>query len=192
MQWLETKLIPNLPPNGLIVMDNASYHSAQINKPPTQATRKDSIIKWLQMQRIPITSDMRKAELLELVKAKQHTKIYYVDELLKEHGHTVVRLPPYHCELNPIENVWSIMKHKVAMRNVEQKNANIEAFIQEAVAEITPNYWQKYCDNARKIREEFWEKDGLLDDVLEEMTFTVNRDSSSEESIYSSSTDDEC
>jgi hypothetical protein len=28
---------------------------------------------------------------------------YAVDEMAKAHGHTVLRLPPYHCVFNPIE-----------------------------------------------------------------------------------------
>ncbi|CAH4030644.1 unnamed protein product [Pieris brassicae] len=30
----------------------------------------------------------------------------------------VLRLPPYHCDLNPSEMVWASMKRKVAMVNI--------------------------------------------------------------------------
>lgn len=30
----------------------------------------------------------------------------------------VVRLPTYHCDLNPIELIWGIAKHKIASVNV--------------------------------------------------------------------------
>lgn len=65
------------------------------------------------------------------------TKTYYVDELLKQHGHIVLRLPPYHCELNPIEQIWSITKHKLACDNVQQSTANIEQLVRKACSEIT-------------------------------------------------------
>lgn len=29
--------------------------------------------------------------------------MYVIDELAKSYNYTVLRLPPYHCELNPIE-----------------------------------------------------------------------------------------
>jgi transposase len=29
------------------------------------------------------------------------------DEFLRGKGHDVLRLPPYHCEFNPIEVVWA-------------------------------------------------------------------------------------
>jgi transposase len=28
-------------------------------------------------------------------------------------GHTIVRLPPYNCELDPIELVWKGVKHNI-------------------------------------------------------------------------------
>jgi len=33
---------------------------------------------------------------------------------MEEAGHTVLRLPPYTSILNPIENMWGILKTKVA------------------------------------------------------------------------------
>ena len=37
---LRGKLIPNLPPNSVVVIGNASYHSVQEDKCPTQSCRK--------------------------------------------------------------------------------------------------------------------------------------------------------
>ena len=37
---LRGKLIPNLPPKSVVVIDNASYHSVQEDKCPSQAPRK--------------------------------------------------------------------------------------------------------------------------------------------------------
>jgi hypothetical protein len=33
-QWITHKVIPNLPPNSVVVMDNVPYHSTVHNKPP--------------------------------------------------------------------------------------------------------------------------------------------------------------
>ena len=61
---------------------------------------------------IAFSDDMLKAELFELI--RMHTsnqpKQCVCDEWAKEMGHEVLRLPPYHCELNPIELIWGIMK----------------------------------------------------------------------------------
>jgi hypothetical protein len=32
-EWLKERLIPNLPPNYTLVIDNAPYHNAQLNSP---------------------------------------------------------------------------------------------------------------------------------------------------------------
>ena len=41
---------------------------------------------------------------------RSHFEEYFVDELAKVHGHTVLRLPPYHCILNPIEMLMVLHK----------------------------------------------------------------------------------
>lgn len=46
-----------------------------------------------------------KPELLPLSKLPKKEKRYEVDELIREHGHEVLRLPPYHCDFNAIELV---------------------------------------------------------------------------------------
>ena len=45
-------------------------------------------------------------------------KSYAVDTIAKQHGHTVLPLPSYHCVLNPIELVWSQLKHWVRKSNI--------------------------------------------------------------------------
>ena len=42
-----------------------------------------------------------------IIKSNRIAPKYAVDEMAKASGHEVVRLPPYHCELNPIELAWS-------------------------------------------------------------------------------------
>ena len=61
--WVEQVLLPELPPNSVIVMDNATFHK-----------RQD------------------------------------IQDLIQEHHHTILWLPPYSPDLNPIEQVWSWMK----------------------------------------------------------------------------------
>ena len=60
---------------------------------------------------------MKKADLLDLVKQNKPRPRYVIDDLASANGHEVLRLPPYHCELNPIEMVWGQLKAYVARRN---------------------------------------------------------------------------
>lgn len=46
-RWSENQLIPNLPPNSIVVLDNAPYHNAYDNPPPNSNARKDVIMNWM-------------------------------------------------------------------------------------------------------------------------------------------------
>jgi transposase len=52
------------------------------------------------------TSAMKGALYTIINSMKPKEKSFRVDELLETHGHSVVRLPPYMCELSPIELAW--------------------------------------------------------------------------------------
>lgn len=61
--WVEQDLIPKLPPQSIVIMDNATFH------------------KSLEMK-----------------------------EALEKEGHTLLYLPVYSPDLNPIEHKWAQMK----------------------------------------------------------------------------------
>ncbi|CAH2008005.1 unnamed protein product [Acanthoscelides obtectus] len=47
---------------------------------------------------------MLRIELLNIARQNKPTSILYaIDEMTRQHAIIVHRLPPYHCELNPIE-----------------------------------------------------------------------------------------
>lgn len=108
-------------------MDNASHHSRRTEQLPTTAWRKGQIKDWLEERNIEHDDSLLKAELLTL--ARQHFpafKKYVVDEMAKARGMEVIRLPPYHCELNPIELIWAQIKGKVARENTTFKLADVK------------------------------------------------------------------
>jgi len=116
-EWIEGTL-PRLKLNSVIVMDNASYHSVKKDKAPTSNTRKADIIKWLEDKGEVVDRTMVIPQLLHIVKRlKPAHNRYVIDELAKNSGYTVLRLPQYHCELNPIELAWSSVKNHVRMNN---------------------------------------------------------------------------
>lgn len=109
-EWFLT-LLNNLSEPHFIVMDNAPYHSVQKDKAPTTSNRKNEIITWLQNKGVEANNSMLKKELLRLVSIhKPRTPKYILDEIAKEMGHTVIRLPPYHCHYNAIELIWAQVK----------------------------------------------------------------------------------
>jgi len=100
MKWMQEKLIPNLESKSVIVVDNASYHNVQLNRHPTCNARKGEMLFWLDKRGIRYSSDMTKAEMYDLIKMhKPQYETFATDCLLTKHGHTVIRLPPYHPDL---------------------------------------------------------------------------------------------
>ncbi|CAG9122699.1 unnamed protein product [Plutella xylostella] len=108
-KWIDEKLTPNIPPNSVIVMDNAAYHSTQIEKKPTISSLKSDMQQWLERRGVQHDSSMRKCDLMKVIDEQNTEKKYKIDEILKENGHIVLRLPPYHPDLNPIELVWGFI-----------------------------------------------------------------------------------
>lgn len=120
-QWVRRQLIPNLPPRAVLVIDNASYHNLKSEKSITSQTKKADLINWLAKNKIPHDSKMTKPELYTLIKAHRPPPNFLLDDLLEEHGHKVLRLPPYHPELNPIEKIWATVKNWVGQHNTTFK-----------------------------------------------------------------------
>jgi hypothetical protein len=83
VRWLETMLIPNLPPNSFLVLDNAWYHNIQTDKLPTSISKSDEMKAWLLERNIPFCDGMLKAQLYDLIKLnKPKQKYYVIDQIL--------------------------------------------------------------------------------------------------------------
>jgi transposase len=69
---------------------------------------------------------MLKVQLYEIIKAyKPKYKTFLVDEIMTANGHTVLRLLPYHPDLNPTELIWA--KQWVGAKKLGQMTLNIFA-----------------------------------------------------------------
>lgn len=179
-KWLQEKLMPNLDEPSVIVMDNASYHSIIINKPPTSQSRKSNIKEWLTLNRISFEECHTKAELLCFVKKNTPEPIYEADELLSLNGHEVLRLPPYHCDLNAIELIWSMAKRKVASKNVNLTSDEFENLIKTSFESITADDWKTMTDHVIQLEDKYKERDRIVENNLE--AFIINAVNSSDSS----------
>jgi hypothetical protein len=81
-KWVRDKLIPSLPTNS-IVMDNAPYHSMQVDKVSSKYSVKTEIIAWLHEKGISCDEKIHKQELFSVVAAnKPREKTFRVDSVL--------------------------------------------------------------------------------------------------------------
>ena len=56
--WIFNQIIPGLPPQSIVVFDNALFHSKQLNKPPLQSALRHEIIDWLQRNRVEFDENL--------------------------------------------------------------------------------------------------------------------------------------
>lgn len=165
-KWFSDKLLPNIPKNSLIVMDNASYHNALASgSAPTSACTKAAIKSWLEDNRIPCKDDCLKVELVQILKKIGPSPSYAIDEIARAQGHEIARTPPYHPELQPIETCWAVVKNEVA-RHCDFTMENMLNQLENAFEKVTAKTCQGIIQRVRKLEDQFWEEDAMMDKCL--------------------------
>jgi len=186
--WFEEKVLPNLPPRSIVVMDNASYHSRTVEKFPNMSWRKDDIQKYLTNKGVQWSITLVKAELLQLAEPfRMSAKTYVVDQMAAEAGHTVLRLPPYHFDLNPIELAWAQVKNNVALHNVSYNIHDVEERLNNNISNLSPDSWKKFVEHVKKLEDSLWEVDNVVDSFTDENRIVVNLGNSSDSETESNS-----
>lgn len=184
-EWF-SQIVLKLEPGSVVIMDNAPYHSRRLEALPTTAWRKAKIIDWLSQKNIPHDPQMLKVQLLNI--ARQHKSRYIkyaVDEMARENNITVHRLPPYHCELNPIELIWAQVKNNVAKKNSTFKMSEVKKLLLEALQDVTSENWKKCVSHVIKEEDKMWDLDTTMDVVVDLQPLVIRLDedvSSSSES----------
>ena len=164
-KWFVEMLLPNIPNNSIIIMDNASYHTRLSEySPPTSLSSKSKIIEWLEENEIKYEKDSLKAELIEILNKKTPQPIFEIDELAQEHGHSVLRTPPYHPELQPIEICWGVVKNHIA-RNCDFSMKNLIEQLDAGFGKVTKNTCIKIIKRVRVIEDKFWKEDKKMDSI---------------------------
>lgn len=136
-----------------IIMDGASYHKVAVNRAPTKSTNKADMKQWLTESGITFDDRSTRAELLVLInKYKEDTVRYVATDTAKSHGHNVSFLPPYHCELNPIEMIWAAIKNPIrSMERLSMQKLG-EAIARNAKVCVTQKVftgsWNRMIKNA--------------------------------------------
>ena len=75
-----------------------------------------------------------KWQLLDEVRRIKHIyDKYVIDEYEKSTGRKLLRLPPYHCDLNPIELAWAVVKGHVKANNTTFHLADVKQLLIQGV-----------------------------------------------------------
>ena len=116
---------------------------------------------------------MVRAELLHLVKQSLIIPKYVIDEMANEQGHVVLRLPPYHCEFNPIELIWAQIKGEVARNNTTFKMKDLHPLFQQAVGNVSAENWKKAICHAQSEEQKMWQIDIAMHSVAKLLIIQV-------------------
>ena len=127
--WLGNTLTANLPKGRklVVVMGNTKYHCRFIEKAPTMNMKKDEMIAFMSKHDIETPNPIpTKSVLLEkiLIIFKNIAKQYVIDSMAEKAGYSVLRLPLYHCILNPIEMAWNQLKYQYHVRHLNVYTSN--------------------------------------------------------------------
>lgn len=96
-------------------------------------------------------------ELLNIVKSKYLLPVYASYDIVREYNHKLMVTPPYHCELQPIEKGWSMVKNSIAYdpdlhgtaRNLKEK---LDTSLRSIDEEYLVLVWKK-CSAEKNLEE---------------------------------------
>ena len=163
------------------MVDNAPYHNVVEENIPTKSSRKGEMQAWLTKHNIDWEPKDLKRELFQKIQSVGAQKRFVIDSLARHTGHTVLRLPVAHCELNPIELVWAQVKDFARKRNKTFRLADVEKLVPAAFEEVTPEHWKRCCEHAIKEEERFWRTDGLQEEAIYQFLIDLGVDDSDDD-----------
>lgn len=73
-------------------------------------------------------------------------------------------------------------KQWVAIRNTTFKIADVMALCRQSFEEIGVDKWKNVCCHSEKVEPDYFEMEGLVEDAIERIAFTVNDSSDSNDS----------
>ena len=162
-KWFVDQLLPNIPAKSLIILDNARYHNVLVDDHyPGNHSSKEQLRSWLIRNEYPWGGDMLKSELLELCKRAAPLPEYRLDLLAQENGHEILRTPPYHPELQPIEICWAVVKNYMA-DNCDFTMKGLRSKLPEAFAKVDGETCVAIMRDVFKQEDRYWREDEKLD-----------------------------
>jgi len=171
--WLEG-VLPRRKENAVIIMVNVPYHSVKLEKCPTTNWRKADIVEWLESKGEVVDKSMIIPELLKIVRRiKPMYNKYVIVEMVSQQNKTVLRLPPYHCELIPIELAWSVVKRHVKSNNKTFKLPDVKNLLVEGVAKVDAAMRKNFISHTIKEENKFWDLDDTIDDMTAEQNSII-------------------
>ena len=163
-KWFLFQLVPNIEPGSIIILDNAKYHNVLAEDSfPNRSNKKEQLRSWLSHNGYPWREDMLKSELLGLCARLAPLPEYRLDKLVKEHDISILRTPPYHPELQPIETCWAVVKNHMA-DNCDFSMSGLRKRLPEAFSKVTNSTVKEIIAKVVEQEDKYWIEDEKLDE----------------------------
>ena len=114
-----------------------------------------------------------------------------IDNTAKKYWHEVIRLLPYHCDLNAIELIWADEENYVAPETREMTLESVEALFRERRSEITDEKCKQCIEHVKKVELFYWKTGRIIDQKMDklEIALDANEDESDIETDNASDED---
>ena len=136
--------------------------------------------------------DERQVEVCVCKIFKRKTKPQII---CQENGIDVLRLPPYHCLFNPIEDLWGHVKRLVReWATPETKLEEIRNLTFRALSIIGPEMIAKFYKHVENTENDFRTKEGIQEHTIPPFIIPLDDeldDSESDEEIFDNISDDD-
>ncbi len=169
-KWFKNQLIPNIPRNSIVILDNAGYHNVlNFDNCLSNGSKKGQLKAWLTHNNYICSDNMLKAELFDLYTRVAPVPQFRLDQLVEKQGISILRTPQYHPELQPIETCWAVVKNHIA-KNCDFTMRGLRSSVPEAFAQVTPITCQKIIAKVVEQENKYWIEDEKLDEKFPEKT----------------------
>ncbi|KOB77601.1 putative dde superfamily endonuclease [Operophtera brumata] len=175
-KWYKIFVLPNLKPSSIVVVDGASPFNNRVSNPtPHSNSRKREMMDYLTARNVPYSVDMYKSQLYQLVLMnKDKYGDYKTDAYLREHGHTVLRLPPHHPDLNPIKTILTSVSSYVG-KDINFAIDSVMKIAKEKIYSLELEDWVVGFRTAEAEENNLKAIDKIIDEISEK-TFMIYDD----------------
>jgi hypothetical protein len=160
-RWFGEQLLPQIPAASLIVRDTAPYPNVYLDGMfyPTTWSKQAELPRWLQHHPPEAYDDsMIKAERLALCRQGCPQPDDELERIALAAGHQMLRPPPYHPELQPIEEGWGVVKNHCAEK-CDDTLAGLRRHLEEGVDKVTPETCRAAIADRRREEDRSWQED---------------------------------
>ncbi|CAH4034088.1 unnamed protein product [Pieris brassicae] len=102
-----------------------------------------------------------------------------------EHGHTVVRIPPNHCQYNAVELIWAQVKGHAARNNTSPPFTATKMLdlLIKVCESVTPENCASVVEKTKNLIMSDWDRDVAFDNItIRELVINVTKNSSDDDS----------